>query len=111
MLWPSLLVHVQSATAAYNVALTICSCLSIQVHETELALMVPNADLANHAFQHNATYALKAAKGSFELTSCRPISAGDAACISYGADKTNAELMRDYGAFMHLPSHSSVRAL
>ncbi len=70
----------------------------MQVYDTELALMVPTADLANHSFQYNTTYALRESKGSFELNSCRPINEGDAICISYGADKTNAELMRDYGA-------------
>lgn len=70
---------------------------STQVHDTEVALMVPTADLANHSFQYNSTYALRTARGAFELNSCRPLNAGDAICISYGSDKTNAELMRDYG--------------
>lgn len=70
---------------------------SDKVHDTEVALMVPTADLANHSFQYNSTYALRTARGAFELNSCRPLNAGDAICISYGSDKTNAELMRDYG--------------
>ncbi|KAL0020939.1 hypothetical protein WJX79_002382 [Trebouxia sp. C0005] len=70
---------------------------SDKVHDTEVALMVPTADLANHSFQYNSTYALRSARGAFELNSCRLLNAGDAICISYGSDKTNAELMRDYG--------------
>lgn len=62
--------------------------------------MVPTADLANHAFQHNATYALSISQGTFELKSCRAINPGDAICISYGEDKANDELMRDYGFFV-----------
>lgn len=72
----------------------------MQVHNTDLALMVPTADLANHSFQYNSVYALRASQGSFELKSCRAIKQGEAVCISYGADKTNAELMRDYGFFV-----------
>ncbi len=72
---------------------------STQVHDTEVALIVPTADLANHSFQYNSTYALRTARGAFELNSRRPLNAGDAICISYGSDKTNAELMRDYGEF------------
>lgn len=62
--------------------------------------MVPTADLANHDFQHNATYALRVSQGTFELKSVKPIKAGAAICISYGEDKTNEELMRDYGTPM-----------
>ena len=69
----------------------------MQAYGTELTLMVPTADLANHAFEHNATYALRVSQGIFELKSCRPIKPGEPVCISYGADKTNEELMRDYG--------------
>ena len=72
----------------------------MQVYNTDLALMVPMADLANHSFQHNSVYALRASQGSFELKSCRAIKQGEAVCISYGQDKTNAELMRDYGFFV-----------
>ncbi len=72
---------------------------STQVHDTEVALMVPTADLANRSFQYNSTYALRTARGAFELKSCQPLNAGDAICISYGSDKTNEELMRDYGEF------------
>ncbi len=89
---------------------------STQVHDTEVALMVPTADLANHSFQYNSTYALRTAQGAFQLNSCRPLNAGDAICISYGSDKTNAELMRDYGEFdilikafeLSQPSHLKV---
>lgn len=70
----------------------------MQVHDTEVALMVPTADLANHSFQHNSTYALRTARGAFELNSCQSLNVGDAIYISYGSDKSNAELMRDYGA-------------
>ncbi|KAL3148961.1 hypothetical protein ABBQ32_001818 [Trebouxia sp. C0010 RCD-2024] len=70
------------------------------VQSTDLALMVPTADLANHSFQQNSVYALRATQGTFELKSCQPIKEGQAVCISYGADKTNAELMRDYGFFV-----------
>lgn len=70
---------------------------SMQVYDTELSLMVPQADLANHAFQPNAVYALKASQGIFELRSCSPIAAGQPICITYGTEKTNFELMRDYG--------------
>ena len=69
----------------------------MQAFGTEVTLMVPTADLANHAFQHNATYALSISQGTFELKSCRTINPGDAICISYGEDKANDELMRDYG--------------
>lgn len=69
----------------------------MQVCDTELSLMVPHADLANHAFQPNAIYALRASQGVFELRSCTPIAKGQPICITYGTDKTNAELMRDYG--------------
>lgn len=69
----------------------------MQVYDTELSLMVPQADLANHAFHPNAVYALKPTQGLFELRSCTPIAAGQPICITYGTDKTNAELMRDYG--------------
>lgn len=75
-------------------------CVSVQVQNTDLALMVPTADLANHSFQQNSVYALRASQGTFELKSCQPIKQGQAVCISYGADKTNAELMRDYGFFV-----------
>ena len=69
----------------------------MQVYDTELSLMVPHADLANHAFQANAVYALRTSQSTFELRSCTPIAADQPICINYGADKTNAELMRDYG--------------
>ena len=62
--------------------------------------MVPTADLANHSFQHNSVYAFRASQGFFELKSSRAIKEGEAVCISYGQDKTNAELMRDYGFFV-----------
>lgn len=75
-------------------------CVSMQVYNTDLALMVPMADLANHSFQHNSVYALRASQGSFELKSCRAMKQGEAVCITYGQDKTNAELMRDYGFFV-----------
>jgi len=70
--------------------------------------MVPTADLANHSFQYNSTYALRTARGAFELNSCRPLNAEDAICISYGSDKTNAELMRDYGEFDTLMTASEL---
>lgn len=75
-------------------------CVSMQVHNTDLALMVPTADLANHSFQQNSVYTLRASQGSFEMKTCRSVKDGEAICISYGADKTNAELMRDYGFFV-----------
>lgn len=62
--------------------------------------MVPTADLANHSFQHNSVYAFRASQGFFELKSSHAIKEGEAVCISYGQDKTNAELMRDYGFFV-----------
>jgi hypothetical protein len=34
---------------------------------------------------------------SFELRSLRPLEAGAEVCISYGENKCNAELLRDYG--------------
>ena len=81
---------------AYHIALGA----SIQVFNTDLALMVPTADLANHSFQHNSVYAFRASQGFFELKSSRAIKEREAVCISYGQDKTNAELMRDYGFFV-----------
>lgn len=72
----------------------------MQVQNTDLALMVPTADLANHSFQQNSVYALRASQGTFELNSCQPIKKGQAVCISYGADRSNANLMRDYGFFV-----------
>ena len=59
--------------------------------------MVPTADLANHSFQCNSVYAFQASQGLFELKSSHAIKEGKAVCLSYGASKTNAELMRDYG--------------
>lgn len=75
-------------------------CVSMQVYKTDLALMVPKADLANHSFQHNSVYTLRASQGSFELESCRAMKQGEPICISYGQNKPNAELMRDYGFFV-----------
>ena len=72
----------------------------MQVHNTDLALMVPTADLANHSFQQNSVYTLRASQGAFEMKTCRSIKDREAICITYGADKTNAELMRDYGFFV-----------
>lgn len=86
--------------AQFQTCAAITLCLSMQVYNTDLALMVPTADLANHSFQHNSVYALRASQGSFDLKSCRAIKQGEAVCISYGQDKTNAELMRDYGFFV-----------
>ena len=102
------------STAQLSVSSTICSdakacnCASsqhglvrsMQVFNTNIALMVPTADLANHSFQHNSVYALRASQGLFELTSSRAMKQGEAICITYGQDKTNAELMRDYGFFV-----------
>lgn len=58
--------------------------------------MVPTADLANHS-HCNAKYALQASQGFFELRSRREIKEGEAVCVTYGQDMTNAELMCDYG--------------
>ena len=69
------------------------------MNNTDLALMVPTADLANHSFHQNATYGLRASQGLFELKSCQPVQNERPICISYG-DNTNAELMRDYGFFV-----------
>ncbi|KAL6749713.1 hypothetical protein V8C86DRAFT_2837062 [Haematococcus lacustris] len=62
-----------------------------------LTLMVPFADLANHSFEYNGTFRVGADKCSFELSTVRAIAAGQELLISYGQDKSNAELQRDYG--------------
>ena len=81
------------AVQAHHTAL----CVSIQVFNTDLVLMVPTADLVNHSFQRNAMYALQAPQGFFKLKSRCEIKKGEAVSVSYGQDKTNAELMSGYG--------------
>eukprot|EP00798_Chlamydomonas_sp_ICE-L_P017033 gene17033-23325_t len=62
-----------------------------------ITLMVPFADLANHSFGHNSTFSIGLDKSMFCLRSLKPIPAGSEAIISYGQDKCNASLQRDYG--------------
>lgn len=109
-----------------------------------ITLVVPFADLANHSFNHNATFSMGSDRQrwlmlaltawasllldlavvyvnvvhlphpvclatlcmtlahSFELRAVWPIAEGQEACISYGENKCNEELMRDYGALRGL---------
>lgn len=61
-----------------------------------LTLMVPWADLANHGVDYNATFCLSSDRESFEIRSVRPLEAGEEVLISYGDNKSNPELMRDW---------------
>jgi len=63
----------------------------------KLGLIVPFADLCNHAFNPNSDFDFDAYSGSFTIRSRRGISAGDEVCISYGEDMDNRDLQLTYG--------------
>ncbi|EFN53459.1 hypothetical protein CHLNCDRAFT_136721 [Chlorella variabilis] len=63
-----------------------------------VSLMVPCADMANHALAPNASYQFVAPADAFQLQALQDIARGAEACISYGCThKSNEGLMRDYG--------------
>ncbi|KAG1657317.1 hypothetical protein FOA52_008045 [Chlamydomonas sp. UWO 241] len=63
-----------------------------------ITLMVPFADLANHSFDNNGTFGMaRGDRTRFELRSVCELAASQEVCITYGQEKTNTELMRDYG--------------
>ncbi|GIL48199.1 hypothetical protein Vafri_4886 [Volvox africanus] len=70
---------------------------SEDVNGEGLTLMVPYADMANHSFQHNATFCMARDNKRFELRLLFPLVKGEEATICYGEGKPNFEVMRDYG--------------
>jgi hypothetical protein len=73
-------------------------CFSESIDGEAVSLMVPCADMANHAVQPRAEYRFEAAMDAFQLVALQHVPMGEEVCISYGCvRKTNAELMKDYG--------------
>ena len=71
---------------------------SEEMNGEPITLMVPFADLANHSFNTNARFCISPTdKSRFELRSIIGIDQNEEATISYGEEKTSAELFRDYG--------------
>ncbi|GLI69471.1 hypothetical protein VaNZ11_014089, partial [Volvox africanus] len=70
---------------------------SEDVNGEGLTLMVPYADMANHSFQHNATFCMARDNKRFELRLLFSLVTGEEATICYGEGKPNFEVMRDYG--------------
>lgn len=62
-----------------------------------LGLHVPVADLLNHGFEPNCQFRLRADAAQFEVFARRAINEGEEACITYGEDLSNDELLRRYG--------------
>jgi hypothetical protein len=59
----------------------------------------PKQQLANHGGDvRNATFGLGRGGANFELTATAAVPAGAEVLITYGEDKPNYELLRDYGA-------------
>lgn len=69
----------------------------LEVDGEGITIMAPYLDLANHAVNFNASFRLSDDKTHLELYAFEALKAGDEVLITYGEDKSNFELMRDYG--------------
>lgn len=85
------------AHTAWATSLVRSRTFSEEVGGEGITMMVPAADMANHAFNHNGTFCLSSDSSRFELRCIRATPAGSELSICYGENKTNLELMRDYG--------------
>lgn len=87
----------QPADTLWAMSMVRTRTFSEAVNGENITLMVPYADLANHAFVHNATFCMARDNKRFELRLLTGLAAGAEATICYGESKPNAEVMRDYG--------------
>ncbi|CAK0889426.1 unnamed protein product [Prorocentrum cordatum] len=76
-------------------------CLISRVHGTDNKDgrgLVPGGDLFNHQFHNNARWTYKQGPpGYFVVSAARAIEEGEEILVSYGEDKSNAEMMAHYG--------------
>lgn len=64
---------------------------------SDVSMMVPRVDLANHSFGANAEWALDFSRGAVTLTATEDLAEVQPVCIDYGPDLDNTHLMRVFG--------------